>query len=369
MKIIYIANVRFPTEKAHGIQIMKMCEAFANNGHEIELVIPSRSTSVTGDPFTYYSIKKRFPIKRIFVVDLLKYGKFWFYVESLSFAISAFLYTLFKKKDVIFGRDELPLLMVSLHSKTVWETHRGGFSWSTKLLLRSKTLIVAITKGLKDFYIKNGVEPKRILIASDSVDVEQFDIKISKEEARKKLGLPQDKQIVLYTGHLYDWKGTHVLAQAAKFLPESILTVFVGGTDHDVKSFKERFGSIQNVSILGKKPYDLMPLYMKAADVLSLPNSPVNDISSLYTSPMKLFEYMASGSPIIASDLPSLREILSEHNAVLVKPDEPKLLADGVRKILTDHAFAERIGAHSYTDSKNYTWEKRAEVITSFIKA
>lgn len=369
MKILYVANIRFPTEKAHGIQIMKICEAFKLAGHDVELIVPSRSTQIKTDPFDYYAIKTKFPIRRLLTLDLTRYGRLWFYVQTAIFSISAFVYTFFRDKDIVFGRDEAPLLLISFHSKVVWETHTGGLNMFTKLLLNRKPKIISITQGLKDFYVNNGVKKESILVAPDGVDARQFDIPISKEEARNKVSLPQDKKIVLYTGHLYDWKGAHILAEAANFLPKDTSVVFVGGTEKDVESFKKRFGSIQNVSILGRKPYASMPLYMKAADVLTLPNSPVNDISSLYTSPMKLFEYMASNRPIVASDLPSIREILNESNSVLVIPDNPKLLADGIAKALNDSDFAKLLSDRSYSESKQYIWRERAESILLFIKA
>ncbi len=370
MKIIYIANIRIPTEKAHGIQIMKMCEAFTNNGHDVELVVPWRINNLTQDPFEYYGLKGRFKITRIFSWDLIKYGRFGFIMQSFTFGFSSFFYTLFNSVDVVFGRDELPLLFISFHHKVVWETHTGSYNLSTKMLLKRCDIVVAITQGLKDFYMKNGVDEKKILVAPDAVDAEQFDINISMEEARTKLNLPKDKKIILYTGHLYDWKGAHILAQAAALLPDTTAVAFVGGTDNDIKNFKERFGDTKNIMILGKKPYEEMPMYLKAADILTLPNSPVNDISSLYTSPMKLFEYMAAGRAIIASNLASIREILeTERNAILVEPDRPELLAEGIKRIISDSALDKRISDEAYKDSKLYTWLNRARSIVSFIKA
>ena len=368
MKVLYIANIRLPTEKAHGIQIMKMCEAFANCGHEVELVVPWRFNNLKDSPFDYYSIPKIFLIKKIFSIDAIRFGRFGFLLQSFSYSVSVFFYTLFKKTDIIFGRDELPLVGVSFFKSVVWETHTGSYNLFTKILLSKRTPIIAITGGLKNFYIKKGVDPKRIVVSSDAVDLKQFDIDVSMNDARTKLGLPTSNKIALYTGHLYGWKGAHVLASAAKFLPEDVLVLFVGGTDKDIESFTKEFGETKNIRILGKKSHDLIPLYLKASNVLVLPNSPVNDISNLYTSPMKLFEYMASGRPIVASGLPSIKEILtSEQNALLVLPDNPKILAEAIEKILKDENLSDSLSRKSESDSKQYTWENRARTIVDFI--
>jgi len=107
-----------------------------------------------------------------------------------------------------------------------------------------------------------------------------------------------------------------------------------------------------------------------AADALVLPNSAKAKISSHYTSPLKLFEYMASRRPIVASDLPSLREVLRDgENAVLVKPDNPRALAEGIERALSDAELAARIGRQAREDVEQYTWEKRAVNITTFATA
>jgi len=107
----------------------------------------------------------------------------------------------------------------------------------------------------------------------------------------------------------------------------------------------------------------VIPKYLKSADVLVLPNSAKSTISLLYTSPMKLFEYMASCRPIIASDLPALREILNSKNSFLVAPDNARSLADGIRKILGDNDLAETISDQAAHDVLQYTWQKRASFI------
>ena len=125
-KIIYIANVRLPTEKAHGIQIMKMCQAFANQGIDVELVIPWRFNEIKQDIFEYYGIKKNFKIRKIFSIDLISLNipRIGFWIQSISFAKLAFIYLLFKKADVIYTRDNFFLYWLSLfRDNFVCEVH------------------------------------------------------------------------------------------------------------------------------------------------------------------------------------------------------------------------------------------------------
>jgi len=85
-------------------------------------------------------------------------------------------------------------------------------------------------------------------------------------------------------------------------------------------------------------------------------------------SPLKMFEYMAAQRPIIASDLPSIREILNENNAVLIKPDSPDDLARGIEQLLKKPDFSAKIAKRAYQDVQRYTWQKRTEKILDFIK-
>jgi glycosyltransferase involved in cell wall biosynthesis len=110
-----------------------------------------------------------------------------------------------------------------------------------------------------------------------------------------------------------------------------------------------------------------IPLYLRAADVLVVPNTAKEDISRLYTSPMKLFEYMASGTPIVASDLPSIREIVDDSIVSFFAPDDPASLAETIGRVLYNYPEAEAKARLARERVKPYSWKRRAEAITHFI--
>lgn len=369
MKIIYISNIRIPTERAHGIQIMKMCEAFVLNGNSIELVVPNRKNSLKQDPFIYYDIKNKFNIKYLRDVDLIRFGRIGFLLQTLFFTIQSFLYVRKKNDCILYTRDGFFCsLMVFLRSNIFFEVHDRRSHFFIGFIYRRAGGIVAITENLKKYYLsKYKIPESKILVASDAVDLKEFENSLKKEDARKKIGLPIDKKIILYTGHLYKWKGVNTLAESAKLFDGSILFVFVGGTDYDIKLFKKKYSDIKNILIIGRKPHSEIPLYLSSADVLVLPNSGKEDISRLYTSPMKLFEYMASNRPIVASDLPSIREILNEENSVLFTPNNFENLKKVIKKVLDDDKLSKKISEKAFEDVKNYTWEKRVKNIINFI--
>ena len=389
MKLIYIANARIPTEKAHGIQIMKMCEAFlkskvppvrragASQKLKVELLVPWRFNHIKKDPFEYYGIKKNFKIKKIFCIDLipldfiLKNLAFW--IQAVSFLISAKIYLMFKKYDILYTREQFTGLFFKNFVLEIHSLSKKNKPFHKKIWRRAKKLIV-LTSFIKKELIKAGVSENKILVAPDGVDVREFDIEISKKEARQKLELPLDKKIILYTGHLYEWKGAQILAETPKFLPENTEIYFVGGTVKDVKKFKIQNGQTTpglpkfKIQIIGHRPHSEIPYWLKAADILVLTGTKKSEKSRKYTSPMKMFEYMASKRPIIASDLPSFGEVLNDRNAVLVKPDNVKALAEGIKKVLSSSGIAKRISERAYKDVQEYTWDKRVEKILKFIK-
>jgi len=205
------------------------------------------------------------------------------------------------------------------------------------------------------------VSENRILIAPDGVDFDRF----RNYESRIK---KSDKKIVMYVGSLQRWKGVDVLTETAKKFSDDTLFVFVGGDKKDVTRYSLLVAGYSNVRFVEFQPHKEIPGWLKSADVLVLPNSAKEKISKFYTSPMKLFEYMASGVPIVASNLPSIREILNEENSVLVEPDNPDALTEGIKKVLQNSELAVKISRQAYQDVQNHTWKKRAQKILNFIK-
>jgi len=376
MKLFYIANARIPTEKAHGIQIMKMCEAFVKCGLEVELIIPKRRNPIKEDVFKYYGIETRFAIQTIFSLDLLgikHIERLALYIQALTFAFSVLFYSLlnYKKfrRSILYFRDEFsPWLLSVFYKNTFLEIHAFGNRFNYYKQLFSKISgFVLITQKAELEFLKLGVAKEKILTAPDGVDLEKFNLNLSKEQARERLNLPLGKKLIIYSGHLYNWKGVGDLAESSKYLPEDYLIIFVGGVRNDAREFSAIHKDNKKIIIEGQKHYHQIPIYLKAADVLVLSNKTGSDLSMKYTSPLKMFEYMASKRPIIATDLPSIREVLSESNAVIVKPDNPEDLARGIKKVLVGDKLSAEIAGRAYEDAKNYTWEKRAERILEFI--
>lgn len=380
-KIQYIANVRLPTEKAHGLQIMDMLTAFNSAGLQVELIVPNRDNPIKEDLFNYYG-KNSLPVKRLWCWDLISrarwLGSIAFLVESLTFAWSIKKYTRQSLKGtIVYTRDLLPLFFLSGRTlldggvTIVYEAHSlpSNPGWVYKRLLSRVSKIVSITNGLKKDLVVLGFPENYILVAPDGVDLNLFQVKDNPQVCRTKLGLPQDRTIVMYTGHLYTWKGVDTVLEAAEKLPE-LLFVFVGGTEQDKESFikKVQDKKLDNVIVCGQVSQTLIPDYLGAANLLVLPNSAHTKISALYTSPLKLFEYMASGRPIVASQLPSIQEILTEESATFFTPDDPVSLVTAISEIITNKTRVQSKVEYAKKKVTEYTWSARVRAILTFLR-
>src|SRR3989344_1304285 len=376
MKISYITNVRIPTEKAHGYQIIKMCEEFSKQNVSVKLIVPLRKSHIKDDPFVFYNVEKNFEIIKIGAFDffiLQKYiGKLSFFLESFYFFFKLILKEI-DKESVIYSRDPQIALLFSMRGfKTVFEAHRWPQSKVIifKFFLRKIFLIVCNSNGTGNEFSKNGFN--NVLIAPNGVDLEKFDIKESQEVLRKVYNLPLNKKIVMYVGHLYRWKGVDMVIETALKMKNDNNTVFVliGGTNEDVKKYLNivKTKSLKNVIILGHKKKKDIPKYLKCSDILLLPNIPVSEESTKYTSPIKMFEYMASNRPIIASNLPSIGEILNEGNSFLVEPGNVSEIFGLINKIYQNDDLCAKISKQAYSDVLNFSWENRVIKIKNNIK-
>jgi glycosyltransferase involved in cell wall biosynthesis len=146
----------------------------------------------------------------------------------------------------------------------------------------------------------------------------------------------------------------------------------IGGSEERIQELRERadrLGVQDRVFFLGQMSPREVKRHLADSAVAVLPLTQ-DLISASFTSPLKLFEYMAARVPIVASDLPSTREVLSSGvNALLVQPNDPRSLGEGIRRLLEDRFLAEGLGQKAYEDVQEFTWERRAQKISHFIRA
>jgi len=367
MKIYYIANARMQTEMAHGIQIAKMCEAFATLGNEVTLVLPSLGAHT--DLFTMYDVEKNFRIHYLPTINLPLRLPWAFTLLVLSFAIAVRVWLLRQKGEaVIYTRGETSLFIEPFLSRRfalVWETHiKPRHPMRYRRVAHRTRALIAVTKHYaQEISSLWDISSAKVLYAPDAVDVDDFLHPEPTAAARKRLGLPLDKKIVFYAGRIDSWKGVDTLLDASELLPETIQVVIIGGTEEQIRGLHLRY---PRVRFLGYRPYAELPNNQSAADVLVLTGDPSSATARLYTSPLKLFTYMASGIPIIAADLPSFRDVLSEREAFFFEPNADAL-AEALLFALMHRKDAAGRASAALQKVQAFSWTERARAISAFV--
>ncbi|MCG3697534.1 glycosyltransferase family 4 protein [Aliarcobacter butzleri] len=371
MNLVYISNTRIPSEKANSYQSMVMCEAFSKYFNKVEFWYPDGRTTKEmekiDDAFDFYQVERLFELKKVSCLDSdIFFGRIssiWFLLKNISFAFN-YIKELKKIKDetIIFSRDVIGLYFLNfakrinlIKQNVYFEAH----IYSKKISNSCKNIdgLIVINNYLKTLYEKDGI--KNILVAHDGVNIDEYSNMAYKEK--------QNYFNIVYTGNLFKWKGVYTLADSMKYL-ENMKCTIVGGSNDTLPQFKQHIkdNNIKNIYLTGFIKKSETIKYVEQADILILPNSS-RDKMSYYTSPLKLFEYMASKKPIVASNLPSICEVLeNKKNAVLCEPDNPKDLADKINWVLENDCTD--IVNQAYVDVQEYTWDKRAKNIKDFME-
>ena len=376
-KLLYISNARIPTEKAHGRQVMKMCEAFMRCGIDVELVVPYRRNILKTGPFEYYDIPAdSFRMKKLPSIDLVMFGQIGFWIQYISFLIFVIPYAIFSRINIVYSRDIYLCFILSVIGvrKVIFEDHeplRNRRLYA--FLLKHIAHKVIVAANLRTLYESLGVSVKGVCVAPNGVDLEEFNsVSIDKHIWNRKYGIPEGKKIILYTGHFYRWKGMYTLLDSSCFIEDDAVIVCIGGTEKDyaeVQSYAEG-QKLPNVYLVPFIPHKEILMHLKSADVLVLPNTAKEERSLLYTTPLKLFEYMASGVPIVASRIPSLELYLKDgENATLCTPDDPEALANKIKEVISDKTYGHRMAERAHMQVVTQAWNERARLILTFLRS
>lgn len=375
-RLIYVTNTKLPSARANSYQSMIMCYEFSKFFDEVELWVPIvdkiHKKRFWQAPFEYYNIQKKFKIKSFFSLDLLWIHNFnvrmWFLIRAITFSISSIIgiFYYIRKNDIIFSRDPFFLLFMYIFKKLGFIKNKFFYeahSYSDKMAYFIKSScngLIVINKYLKLKYTEYKVD--NILLAYDGVNIEEFN-SISDYKFMKK-----EKYIILYTGRFFKWKGVYTLVKSVKFIKNNVEVILIGGAGKDLKDLRYFADSLKlnNVKILPHVPRIELIAFFDNADIFVIPNSKDNEMN-LYTSPLKLFEYMVCKRPIIASNISSLKEILEDgKNAFLFEADDPLDLARKIDCIIEKDCT--NMVNKAFEDAKFFTWNKRTENIVKFIK-
>jgi glycosyltransferase involved in cell wall biosynthesis len=376
-KVYYIANARMPTDKAHGIQLAKMCEAFVEQGIELELVVPDRRTS-SKTIQDFYGLRVPIAVQKLPVIDWYAHGHIGFFAGSLSFAIGYFCYLLSKRirgeRFVMYMTDIdqfsfflIPFIGVPYFA----EIHDAKAKRRAFILLfRFVAGIITINSIIKkELCATFGIEPKKIIVHSNGIDMSMFLSLPDRDGARNALQIPSDKTIIVYGGKFYEWKGLDAAIQAARLVDQNVDFYFVGGTQDELSKASGIRDMPHNVHCVGHKTFMEIPMWLASADFCLVLGTKRNDYSYLHTSPMKFFEYMASNRPVIASRTPANTEIADETEVLMYEPDNANDLVAKIHYALGHRKEMVERAERAYKKVSDFSWEKRAGSIIQFINS
>jgi glycosyltransferase involved in cell wall biosynthesis len=359
VKLYYITRVNIPSQSAQSIQITAMCKAFFRQKIDFRFISPENTMNIY--------LEDEFDWERIKLITKFKH---------LEFAFKSFIKAFKEKPSHVYTRDIVIAYLVSfLNIKVIYESHKEPMSKTASLLMtflatKNNFFLVTISKALKDFYVENySFKDDKLLSCHDGVFLDKYN-KLKgtpKKQLRRELNLPIDKVIVMHTGSMY--KGNDaMLFESVIDNFKDILFVQVGGSEGDLKKYKEYYKLFNNIIFIPHQSNDILVRYQMSADLLFYALTKENALWWC-TSPLKIFEYMATGITIIASNIGSISEILNDTNSISFSPDESKSIVIGINYFLNNRSLAIKKSQQAFNDVKfNFTWERRAIKILSFIK-
>lgn len=376
MNLYQIPGYGFPGLHAESFQTARMADAFLECGVNAAVVYPWSSRMIRWhDVRETYGLHRS--LKRKILPGFYLTSSRWRFVSNPLLRISLALFAINAGRNTVFlGRHPHLEPLRTLIRLKMWN------------LLRARIVVelhephhylpgvdrhidgyVVISKGLESFLLDAGVDPGRILLAPNAVDLTSYEQAHRRERSalRRQLQLPEEHSIICYTGQLGPGRNVETLIQAMQYLEERVSLVLVGGRNSDdVRRLEEFVASnrlSQRVKLIGQQPTQVVIDFQLAADVLVIPyNSHL--AHARWCSPLKLWEYLASSKPIVAFAIPALREILRDDEVVWAKEETAVALAAAIGEALTrkPRAFEEvraRIG--------DWTWADRAQRVLDFI--
>ncbi|MGA8055299.1 MAG: glycosyltransferase family 4 protein, partial [Burkholderiales bacterium] len=388
VKLLFADPGPVPGLAPSAIQVLQSVDGFARAGVEVTLMTPEPSRGI--EPESVLGRPLARSVRLAYLPDLRKR---WFFPASSSKPfywmaarnaralaaagdVEAVLVRNLKMAEVLLRAPGLPPVFFETHElfaqsfkdefpertthqakKLARLAEREGFVYRSAHGVA--TLTAALASDIRAEY--RDVAPT--VVVPDAVDL---DLAAAAEGPRPANPRP----VLLYLGSLHKWKGVEVAVAAMRELPGCELWI-AGGSDariHDMRRLSASLDLSERVQLLGRiEPRERFKLIAQA-DVCLLPLRPYS-IGARYTSPLKLFEYMAMGKPVVASHLPSLAEVLVDRrNAMLVRPEDPRALANAVRSLIDDPALSRALGAEAKRLAYDrFGWVQRSSRLAEFI--
>lgn len=375
MKIAYVADNPIPSQAANCVQILSMASALAATGASVRLFAPWRSQRVRG-ACEFSALCARFAVQENFRLSYLpapsilgRLGGSYFWLAALGAKAH--------RPDLVITRSlRIADACTRLGLRVVVELHAPPNSDRGVAVLRAlaaRPLLlrwVFISDQLRRICAQKAQASFRsCLVLHDAVNLDRFRPPLTKAQARHGIGAPPDARLVVHSGSLYEGRGAETLLDVAATMPTTQFW-FVGGVAADIERINKRLAAsrVENVRLLGHRTVQALPPYLFAADVLVAPMTREGcmvdrkTITVDYASPMKLFEYMAAGRPIVASRFGGVSEVLRHReNAWLFEPGSVPELRGALQELSKHPELEGALASRASADIEHYTWPSRAK--------
>lgn len=367
VRIAYLSGSYIPSREANSVHVMKMCSAFSGLGYEVLLIARGEERDIELD-FADYGVQTRFSLRKVRDQRRTLANRLFY-----PFLAAKTVQGIWQESDLLYAR-HLPSLLVAFfatRSNFILELHSPPgivnlMVIKTLITTRRFRRLVVISASLKKRMLSLlGPEwDDSITVAHDGADSPPNELAEGAVQPVRAGTAPGLR--VGYVGHLYPGRGIEVVGELARRMPEVEFNL-VGGRESDIVYWKNEFMGLSNVIFHGHvRPAEVYK-FQRRMDVLLAPYAEVlhhaggAHNTAPWMSPLKIFEYMASGRAIIASDLPVLREVLCDGlNALLAPPDDIEAWVQALRR-LQDDSLRQKLGTEAATILvKNYTWTERA---------
>ncbi len=376
IRIAYANDQIFPLNETDAEQLISAMSAVGGlDRAEVCLLLPARfgAAGVTAEELAeHYEVAGNFRVATRRSLFPSVRG-----LEKTGHALATLRMPEYRGADLLYTRN-LPTAMSALSfgdKPVVYETFRPwprqhpSLTPLLRRLVTHRRFLGAVThsKLAGQAFLDIGLAPEKLLVAYNGYDPKRLEPVLDRETAREMLGLPRERAVVTYLGHVRMAKGLGIMLELASRYPDAEF-VIVGSTGEG--EVERRAAAIGNVRVVGWKRFRDTSPYLYASDILFIPPTvgPLEKVGNTVL-PIKTFLYMASGRAIFGPSSPDLLEVLeSERNALLVTPDDPDAAARGLGGLLASPDERRRLGACAASDVAALTWERRAIKILGFLE-
>jgi glycosyltransferase involved in cell wall biosynthesis len=383
MRVIYVYPEVLPSTNARGVQVVRTCAALAEQ-------VPEVTLCVADGPADDAAIVEHYGIAPPANLKIIRASRRVGPVQSsaafnwrLRNRLGTSLPTAGGHSDVILTRHvQVPPGLAGLRLPVVFEAHellcekpgvRARVCRLEQRVLTQSAGVAFLSNGLRARCLQRLPIDCPCTVIPSGTDARPWPAGVL--AAAEDRGPVRD---IVYCGSTrYRWKGLHVLLEAVRELvdrgePPLPRLHMIGqlegpwSPDHPLVASLRSRGALE---LHGYVPPGQVAALLRRYPIAVLPNTTEANNSVHYTSPLKLLDYLAAGTAVVASDLPSVREIAGFEHALLVRPDDPQALAAGLRRVMTDSGLRGQLSRNARRRVLDFTWKRRAERFIQFFEA